>query len=119
MTTRESIDKTIDDLRTLIERAVRDEQLRHQLTGLPNASALDEHVQRAIDEGESFWLAFIEIDKFKTINDRFGYQRADALLCEVAGALEQAAPRFFADQATAFHAHGDEFYVYFQFKEAF
>lgn len=111
MNTRESIDKAIEELRGLIERAVRDEQLRHQLTGLPNASALDEHMQRAIDGSEAFWLAFIEIDRFKTINDQFGYQRADALLCEVARTLEQAAPRFFADQANAFHAHGDEFYV--------
>jgi hypothetical protein len=37
-----TFDKTIDDLRALIEQAVRDEQPRHQLIGLPNASAMDE-----------------------------------------------------------------------------
>lgn len=68
MNTRESIDKTIEELRALIEQAVRDEQLRHPLTGLPNASALEEHVQRAIDGDHPFWLAFVEIDRFKTIN---------------------------------------------------
>ena len=52
MNTREAIDKNIDDLRTLIEQAVRDEQLRHWLTGLPNASALQEHIQRAIRDDE-------------------------------------------------------------------
>lgn len=108
---RAAIDETIATLRSLIESAVRAEQLRHQLTGLPNQQALDEAVQRAVNDARSFWLAFIEIDKFKTINDRFGYQRADALLQEVAQTLETAAPRYFADQAIAFHAHGDEFYV--------
>jgi diguanylate cyclase (GGDEF)-like protein len=111
MSTREAIDKTIDDLRKLVERAVRDEQLRHWLTGLPNASALTEHIQHAIGGNEPFWLAFIEIDKFKSINDQFGYERANVLLAEVAQSLEQTAPRFFANQAVAFHAHGDEFYV--------
>jgi len=111
MNTREAIDKNIDDLRTLIEQAVRDEQLRHWLTGLPNASALQEHIQRAIRDDEPFWLAFIEIDKFKSINDQFGHERANVLLLEVAQSLEQTAPRFFANQAIAFHAHGDEFYV--------
>jgi len=60
MTTREEIDKTIEDLRRLIEQAVRNEQLRHQLTGLPNATALAGHLQSAmesaIDRDEQFWL---------------------------------------------------------------
>lgn len=111
MNTRESIDKTIDDLRRLIEQAVRDEQLRHQLTGLPNERALQEHIQRAISGGGAFWVAFLEIDRFKSINDRFGYVLADALLLEVARTLKELAPRYFASQAEAFHAHGDEFYV--------
>jgi diguanylate cyclase (GGDEF)-like protein len=115
MTTREEIDKTIEDLRRLIEQAVRNEQLRHQLTGLPNAPALAGHLQSAMESAigrdEQFWLGFIEIDRFKSINDQFGYERADILLLEVARMIEQTASRFFAGQAVAFHAHGDEFYV--------
>jgi diguanylate cyclase (GGDEF)-like protein len=111
MSTREAIDKTIEDLRRLIEQAVRDEHLRHWLTGLPNATALRGHIQSAIESDERFWLGFIEIDRFKSINDQFGYERANILLLEVARTIEQAAPRFFAGQAVAFHAHGDEFYV--------
>lgn len=108
---REAIDKAISELRALFERAVRAEQLRHQLTGLPNKAALDEAVSQAIDDGKQFWLAFIEIDRFKQVNDRFGYDLADAMLKAVGDTLAEIAPRAFASQALAFHAHGDEFYV--------
>lgn len=109
--TKQEIEATINRLRALIEQAVRDEQLRHQLTGLPNGSALEERLQSAIEQGQRFWLAFVEIDRFKSINDRFGYDLADGLLREVARSLERDAPSFFAGQARAFHAHGDEFYL--------
>ena len=108
---REAIDKSISELRALIERAVRAEQLRHQLTGLANKAALDEAVRQAIEDGRQFWLAFVEIDRFKQVNDRFGYDLADAMLKAVGSTLEQSAPRSFANQALVFHAHGDEFYV--------
>lgn len=108
---REAIDKSISDLRSRIEQAVRAEQLRHQLTGLPNKAALDESVREAIEGGRRFWLAFIEIDRFKQVNDRFGYDLADAMLRAVGDTLAESSPRVFASQAVAFHAHGDEFYV--------
>jgi diguanylate cyclase (GGDEF)-like protein len=63
-----------------------------------------------MDGGEHFWLAFFEIDRFKWINDRFGYQSADALLQRVAAALESA-QAYFRDTVTAFRPHGDEFYL--------
>jgi diguanylate cyclase (GGDEF)-like protein len=108
---QDAFDETIGKLRSLIEQAVRAEQLRHQLTGLPNAGALDAELLRAIEGGDAFWIAFVEIDQFKRVNDKFGYERADALLRAVAGTLSHAAPQYFADQARAFHVHGDEFYI--------
>jgi diguanylate cyclase (GGDEF)-like protein len=81
-----------------------------QLTRLPNDAALSAAIDGLLERGEGFWLAFIEVNRFKWINDRFGYQSADALLRRIATALE-GAQHYFGKQPTAFRPHGDEFFL--------
>jgi diguanylate cyclase (GGDEF)-like protein len=100
----------LEALRQQIDRRVRAEQLCDQLTRLPNEAALLAAIDGLMERSEHFWLAFFEIDRFKWINDRFGYQSADALLQRVAAALE-GAQDYFPDTVTAFRPHGDEFYM--------
>nr|WP_295783031.1 diguanylate cyclase [Rhodoferax sp.] len=62
---------------------------RHDvLTGLPNRRAfqerLDHALSRAQRSGERFALFFIDVDNFKSINDRWGHDGGDALLKIVA-----------------------------------
>ncbi len=45
------------------------------------------------------------------MNDEFGYDDADELLRRVAVQLKNAAVNFFIIPATAFRAHGDEFFI--------
>ena len=106
-----SIDQALEDLRTVMQAALADEQRRDQLTGLPNDHALTAWIQDQIDAGEGFWIAFIEIDRFKSINDKFGYDDADLLLIRLADQLRRAAADFFVHAPTPFRAHGDEFYL--------
>lgn len=108
--TRDRIDEALGELRSLIRVAVREEQLRDQLTGLSNDLALTDSLTNAIADGTSFWCAFVEVDHFKRINSKFGYETADALLIAIAEQLE-AARKFFPEQTTAYRAHGDEFYL--------
>ena len=69
------------------------EELEHMarhdvLTGLPNRRAfqerLDQALSRAQRSGERFALFFIDVDNFKSINDRWGHDGGDALLRIVA-----------------------------------
>lgn len=69
------------------------EELEHMarhdvLTGLPNRRAfqerLDHALSRAQRSGERFALFFIDVDNFKSINDRWGHDGGDALLKIVA-----------------------------------
>jgi len=64
-----------------------------QLTGLANRYLLYEHLERAISiakrvEGQ-FAVLFIDIDKFKLINDSLGHDVGDLLLVQVAERLSE------------------------------
>ncbi len=111
MAGREAIEETLSRLRSQVEAAVREEQLRDQLTGLANGAGLTEDLTQLLGQGEGeFWVAFIEVDRFKRINDEFGYEAADALLKAIAVQLETARLLFHRG-ARAYRAHGDEFFL--------
>lgn len=71
------------------------EARRDPLTGLPNRRALHERFRtladKALDAGSSF-IAIIDLDHFKTINDRFGHEAGDEVLRRVATCLDESRP---------------------------
>lgn len=76
----------------LMETARRD-----GLTGIANRRTFDEHLDRvwtqAAREGRPLSLLMIDIDHFKTYNDRFGHQAGDECLRRVAWSLSSHARR--------------------------
>ncbi len=58
------------------------------LTGLPNRilfyDRLNQAISRASREKETFAVLYLDLDGFKKVNDRFGHDVGDALLCEAA-----------------------------------
>ncbi len=59
-----------------------------ELTGLPNRrnmmDLLREHAMRRARGGPSFSIAMVDLDHFKSINDRFGHRAGDEALCSFA-----------------------------------
>lgn len=84
------------------------------LTGLPNRILLNDRIHQAIEfsnrSGNPFWLAFMDIDKFKFINDSFGHHVGDQFLCEISKRLEQTVRG--VDTVARFG--GDEFIILLQ-----
>jgi diguanylate cyclase (GGDEF)-like protein len=78
-----------------------------QLTGLANRRAFERHLAEAAGEGGPFALLAIDLDHFKTLNDRFGHAAGDQALVAVAQHLRGAAPA----GATVARLGGDEFAV--------
>jgi diguanylate cyclase (GGDEF)-like protein len=81
------------------------------LTGLPNRLLLAERVNRAVaeakGEGGSTALLFIDLDRFKNINDALGHEAGDRLLQNVADRLVRCVRR----SDTVARQGGDEFVV--------
>jgi diguanylate cyclase (GGDEF)-like protein len=89
------------------------EQLRHQayhdaLTGLPNRPQLVEAVQSELKHGTgSTAILYLDLDRFKTVNDTWGHSAGDELLTQFANRLDGAVRA----QDLAARLGGDEFAV--------
>ena len=61
------------------------------LTGLPNRSQLlnkmDEAISRCHNDKNNFSICFIDLDKFKPVNDNYGHHAGDMLLKHIAKVL--------------------------------
>lgn len=77
------------------EAGERIEQLAHYdtLTGLPNRFLFRQRAEESIEvarrNGQPLALLFLDLDRFKYVNDTQGHEAGDLLLQEIAGRLRQ------------------------------
>jgi diguanylate cyclase (GGDEF)-like protein len=80
-------------------------------TRLPNARAfmemLEEELQMARESGEAVCVAYLDLDNFKEVNDRYGHAAGDEVLQNVATAIQ----RSIRGHDVAARLGGDEFAV--------
>ncbi|MPQ96050.1 histidine kinase N-terminal 7TM domain-containing protein [Thioclava sp. JE_KL1] len=103
-------DEKLRDMRIEHHR-IKNEALSDPLTGLLNRRALsdefDEMVASCSLEKGPIMVTVIDIDHFKSINDRFGHAVGDRALIAVSGALRRA----FRREDRLFRIGGEEFVV--------
>jgi diguanylate cyclase (GGDEF)-like protein/PAS domain S-box-containing protein len=81
------------------------------LTGLPNRILLQDRLQQAVSQahraGGQFALLFIDLDRFKDVNDSLGHDAGDSMLSEISARLLGQ----LRESDTVARLGGDEFVV--------
>ena len=98
------------------ERRSQQEQIHYMayhdpLTGLPNRALFKDRLQHAVNyverNGLSIGILFIDLDRFKNINDSLGHEAGDRVLIEAAKRIRSC----LREVDTACRIGGDEFMV--------
>lgn len=85
-----------------------DKARRDEITGLLNREAFRSDVQmRLLENDQDIVMMMLDVDHFKTFNDTFGHPEGDALLINMARALESAV----GDDGVVCRMGGDEFAI--------
>lgn len=79
------------------------------LTRLPGNNVILKEIQRRIEAGPPFGLAYLDIDSFKAFNDRYGFARGDDVLKVTARIVLNAVVNFGSGSGFAGHIGGDDF----------
>ena len=81
---------------------------RHDaLTNLPNRILLQDNMEQALCRGDRLAVMFLDLDRFKSVNDSLGHSIGDALLCSVTERLQ----RIVSVGDTVARLGGDEFAI--------
>ena len=91
----------------------RIEAARHAnpLTFLPGNIPISEHINRLLERGSQFSVAYVDLANFKPFNDYYGYWQGDEVIKMVAATLMR-----YLDRKLDFvgHVGGDDFLLVFQ-----
>lgn len=98
-----------DSLTGLLNRKTFDDQLAKMLqhTSEQEQLAPEQAERRQHDEQEKQWLAVVDVDHFKLVNDKFGHLYGDEVLILIANLMQSS----FRTQDRVFRFGGEEFVV--------
>ncbi|MCC5894080.1 MAG: EAL domain-containing protein [Alkalibacterium sp.] len=105
----------------ITERKELEEKLYHNathdyLTGLPNRKKLmlymEEEIKKCEKTNQSLAVLFLDLDRFKFVNDSFGHNTGDRLLVQIGERLQA----FIGDKGMVSRHGGDEFIIIIRYR---
>ena len=78
------------------------------LTGLPGNIRIQEEIERKVREHRPFAVLYVDLDNFKTYNDKYGFVRGDRLIQGTARMIQDAVVATDPDGFVG-HVGGDDF----------
>ncbi|WP_376792069.1 response regulator [Thermoflexus sp.] len=88
------------------------ERMINPLSGLPGNPEIEKEIRLRLQEGQPFGIAYIDLNRFKEFNDRFGFLEGDRVIRALADLLVKAISQH-GDPAVDFIGHigGDDFVI--------
>ncbi|HVV23673.1 MAG TPA: GGDEF domain-containing protein [Pseudonocardiaceae bacterium] len=99
--------RATDLVLAIADSKVEEAAALNPLTRLPGSDSIDRAVTRRIHEGDVFAVGWLDIDSFKTVNDRFGFAAGDDLIRDVGRCLADCAEQ--QQLVRVGHIGGDDF----------
>ncbi|SDO06070.1 diguanylate cyclase (GGDEF) domain-containing protein [Desulfonauticus submarinus] len=79
------------------------------LTKLPGNTSIIQKIQSLIDQKKEFALAYVDLDYFKSFNDKYGFSRGDEVLMMTARIIVNTIRAFGGQNSFVGHVGGDDF----------
>lgn len=95
-------------IKMTIRRSARDLEA-NPLTRLPGNIAIINEIQARIDSGATFAVCVLDLDKFKSYNDKYGFERGDSVIRETARIIIKAVKQYGDKFDFIGHIGGDDF----------
>ncbi|AET68737.1 diguanylate cyclase (GGDEF) domain-containing protein [Desulfosporosinus orientis DSM 765] len=95
-------------IKTMAERQIQIARGANPLTGLPGNLRIDQEIRLYLDRKITFGLIYVDLNKFKYYNDRYGFQQGDEAIKMLSEVLVNASENFSEDTFVG-HIGGDDF----------
>lgn len=99
--------RVADLIRAVADRKIEQAAALNPLTRLPGSDIIAREVGRRIESGDVFAVSWLDIDSFKSVNDRFGFAVGDDLIRQVGRTLAETATEL--PSVRVGHVGGDDF----------
>lgn len=102
------------ELRVRVEMAIRRSQhnfYANPLTGLPGGILIEEAITKRLNDKKEFVTGQVDIDNFKSFNDRYGYLQGDRVIMQTAHMLTTCVEKWGKKGDFVGHIGGDDFVV--------
>ena len=103
-----SLEELVARVERLLKRAAEDLSAS-PLTRLPGSPTLEEAVRTRIMAQREFALLYMDVDRFKSFNDAYGFEKGDRLLKRFGQILAETVTEQAEGDGLAAHIGGDDF----------
>jgi DNA-binding response OmpR family regulator len=102
------------ELRVRVEMAIKRSQhnfYANPLTGLPGGILIEEAIRKKLEKKKEFVTGQVDIDNFKSFNDRYGYLQGDRVIMQTAHMLTSCLEKWGERSDFVGHIGGDDFVI--------
>ncbi len=101
-------DALLARIRMILTRTMRSLDA-NPLTHLPGNPSIMDEFQARIDSGKIFAVGYVDLDKFKIYNDKYGFEHGDEIIRQAARILIESTQAVCGNEAFVGHVGGDDF----------